>query len=483
MLFMHERRHACTGRQCVMARIFITVAIAWALVGALIMILGREAAAQAAPAPWARALDSLVNAELARTGTPGAQVAVVAGGKLVYSSAFGIADIETKRPVTPRTLFRVGSVTKMVTAAALTQMASQGTVDLQAPIGRYVPEIAGKRVANVTTHQLLSHSAGWLDNATAYGRMGEGALGEVFREITDTLFFTEPGRIISYSNPGYSMAGYVTEKAGKARYADIVDQLVIKKMGMPRATFRPLQALTHDFSHGHVGPTPVIVRPFTENTAQWAAGFLFTSAEEMARFTIALMDGGKLDGQQVLAPEAIAMMTTGHVAIPGAEDKYGYGLRIGTVNGQRVWAHGGSINGFDAQVTMFPDRQVAVLVFDNRSGSPLRGVVDAAARHAAGIVPAPAPAALPEPRDATAAERAAMLGTYRNGTVTLELAEQDGKLVLKQGANVMPARLVGSDRISARNPQGNAVSFLLVKDSTGKVEYLHGGLRSLGRLP
>lgn len=441
-------------------------------------------ASAATPRPaWAASLDSLIGAEITRTGTPGVQVVVVAGGKLAYSGAFGYADLETKRPVTAQTLFRVGSVTKMVTAAALTQMAAQGTVDLHAPIGRYVPEIAGKRVAAVTTHHLLTHSAGWLDNATAYGRMGEGALGEVFREVTDTLFFTEPGRIISYSNPGYSMAGYVAEQAGKARFGDIAEQLVLRRMGMPRATFRPLFALTHDFSHGYIGPAPVIVRPFTENTAQWAAGFLFTSAEELARFTIAMMDGGRLDGQPVMAPEAITMMTTGHMAIPGSDDRYGYGLRIGTVNGERVWQHGGSINGFDAQVTMFPDKQVAVLVFDNRSGSPLRGIVDAAARHAAGIAPGAAPETPPAPREATAAERAAIVGEYRNGGVRLAVAEENGALVLRQGANAFPVQLVGSERIIARAGTPNATTFLLVKDASGKVQFLHGGLRSLSRQP
>lgn len=432
---------------------------------------------------WAPELDSLVRSELTRTGTPGVQVVVVADGRIAYSGAFGVADIETKRPVTTQTLFRVGSVTKMVTGAAAAQMASQGTLDLEAPIGRYVPEIAGKRVGRVTTHQLLTHSAGWLDNAVAYGRMGEGALGEVMREVDDTLFFTEPGKVISYSNPGFSMAGYVLEQAAKARYGDIAEQLVLRKMGMPRATFRPLRALTYDFSHGHIGNGPVIVRPFTENTAQWAAGFLFTSAEEMARFTIALMDGGKLEGQQVLAPAAVTMMTTGHVDMPGTDGaRYGYGLAISARGGVRTWSHGGSINGFDAQVTMFPDRKLAVLVFDNRSGAPLNGIVDAAARLAAGLTPPRPPATDTTQRDATAAERAALAGTYRNGATIVGLLEADGALVARQGAATFPVKLVGEDRIAILLPQG-ARTFLVLRDGTGNVTYLHGSLRSLARTP
>lgn len=434
---------------------------------------------------WADSLDAHVKRELERTGTPGAQVVVVADGRVAYSGAFGVADIETKRPVSTQTLFRVGSVTKMVSAAAAAQLAAQGSLDLQAPIGRYVPELEGKRVANVTAHQLLTHSAGWLDNAVAYGRMGEGALGEVMREVNDSLFFTEPGRVISYSNPGYSMAGYVIERAGKARFADIVDQMVFGKLGITRATFRPLRALTYDFSHGHIGPAPVIVRPYTENTAQWAAGFLFTSAEEFARFPIALMDGGRLDGQQVLAPEAVRAMTTGYMEMPGTNGtRYGYGLAIGTSssNGERTWAHGGSINGFDAQVTMFPDRKLAVLVFDNRSGSPMNGIIDLAARLAAGITPASPPGA-PEARDATAAERAALVGAYRNGAVRIEFAEEAGKLVLRQGGVAMPVRMLGDDRASATPPQGAPLTFFLIRDGTGKVLYVHRGLRSLSRTP
>ena len=490
-------RHHPRGRGF---RLFAIIVAALFVLGLLLVLTPRAAASQqaqaaspaasSAPTPaassaWMASLDSLVTAELARTRTPGAQVAVVVDGKIAYSKGFGIADIETRRPVTDQTLFRVGSVTKMVTAAAAAQMAAEKTLDLNAPISRYVTEIAGKgpRVAGVTTHQLLSHSAGWLDNAVPYGRMGEGALGEVFTEITDTISFTEPGRVISYSNPGYSMVGYVIERAGHGRFASVVDRLVLKKMGMPHATFRPLSALTYDFSQGHIpsSAAPSIVRPFTENTAQWAAGFLFASAGELARFTIAMMDGGMLDGQRVLAPEAITMMTTGHMAMPGGTARYGYGLSVNTQSGQRVWRHGGSINGFDAQVTMFPDRKLAVLVFDNLSGSPLVGITDHVARLVAGISPDPVPT-LAEPREATAVERGQLVGTYRNGSATAALYEENGALMFKRDLTIATVKLIGDDRMVATPKVGSPTTMLLVRDpASGRVEYVHMGLRSLGR--
>ena len=447
---------------------------------ALVPALGIAQSPAARP-DWAASIDSLVQREMARTGTPGAQLAVVVDGRLAYAGAYGVADVETKRPVTPQTLFRVGSVTKMFTAATLAQLSSEGKLDLMAPIQTYVPELAGRRVGSVTTHQLLTHSSGWLDNAVAYGRMGEGALGEVFRVVGDTMFFTEPGRVISYSNPAFSMAGYVAEMAGKARFAALVDRMVLRKSNMPHATFRPLEAMTRDFSQGHQGEPAAVVRPYTENTAQWAAGFLMASAAEVAQFTRMLMNGGMLDDTRVLDAAAVEKMTTGYQAMPADPTaKYAYGLVIGTRGRDRVWQHGGSITGFDAQVVMFPDRKLSVVLVDNRGGAPMNGVIDAVALRVAGITPPPAPTAGQE-REASAAERQQLAGTYAMGTVKVSLTDRNGTLMFQQGAMEMPVRLAGPEMLIVRAPGGPGRTFTIVRDATGKPAYLHQGLRSLAK--
>jgi CubicO group peptidase (beta-lactamase class C family) len=348
------------------------------------MALATTLQAQTTP-PWAAALDSVVRREMARTGTPGVSLAVVVDGRIAYAQGYGVTNVESAQPVTRETLFRVGSVTKMFTGALLAQLEAEGLLDLDAPIGRTVPELRG-RVAQTTTLQLLTHSAGWRNNAVPYGRMGESALGEVMREVTDTLFIGEPGTF-RYSNPGFSMAGYVAEVAGDARYATQVTQRLLRPTGMQRATFKPLEALTWSASQGHLpGPTgaPTLVRPFTENTAQWAAGFLMASAEEVARFSVMLMDSGRVDGREVLAPAAWRRMTTPQVALPeaapGGRAQYGLGLVIREQDGATWWGHSGSITGFDAEVVMRPDRRRAVVLIDNRAGAPLQGVIDAALR-------------------------------------------------------------------------------------------------------
>lgn len=462
-----------------------TLVVMTALMFGGLALLAFTAGAQAPS--WEARLDSLVRAELERTQTPGAQVAVAHRGRVILSKAYGVADAETSRPVTPQTLFRIGSVTKMITGAMAAEMAVKGTLDLNAPISRYVPQLDGRRVGTVTTRQLLSHTAGWLDNAIPYGRMGEGALGEVMDEVGDTLFITDPSRIVSYSNPGFSMAGYVIERAGQQRYGSLAESIILRPMGMPHATFRPLAAMTRDFSQGHVGGpnSPAgIVRPFTENTAQWAAGFLMASAQDMARFAIAVMADGMLDGSRVLSSDAVRLLTTGVAPIPGdSAAKYAFGLMVSGQPGRRVWRHGGSINGFDAMLTMYPDLELAIVVHDNRGGSPLSGIETLVHEAVSGEAPrAPAPAA--EPRAPNATERAQLAGQYRIGRQVLQVIESGDSLVFVQNAMRMRVQLVGADRMRVTPPVTGAdpVTLILVRDASGRVEFLSQGLRAIPRV-
>jgi len=461
---------------------------ATAVLAALALATGARAA-RAQVAPDLAPLDSLVRSELARTGTPGASIAVVANGQIVYAKAFGIADVERGDPVTPETLFRVGSVTKMFTGALLAQLAEAGRLDLHAPISRYVPELEGKRVGTVTSHQLLTHTAGWLDNAVPYGRMGEGALGEVMREVGDTLFITEPGRVLSYSNPGYSMLGYVAEQAGGKRYAALMDELVLQPAGMTRSTFKPLVAMTMRVSQGHEGPrgaAATLVRPFTENTAQWGAGFLMSTATELAQFAQVVMAAGRQpNGGAALAPGAVRQMTTGHVVVPGQEatgGRYGYGLIVGRRGPLETLQHGGSINGFQSQVVMVPSRGFAVIILANRAGSQLPGVVDRAAELVLGELPGrPEP---PAGRSPTPAEIAELVGKYAVGTTSVEFIDRGGQLVFRQGAGEFPALIHGPHHVGITPPGASAPILLaLVPGPDGRIAYLHQGLRAIPRVP
>lgn len=457
-----------------------------AVSGAL-LLAASTAEAQTAPA-WAPALDSVVNAALASSRAPGATVAVVSNGQLVYAKGYGLANVETKQPMTADMLLRVGSVTKMFTGATLASLVEDKLLDMDKPISTYVPSLAGKRVGTVTTQQLMTHSAGWLDNAVAYGRMGEGALGEVMREVSDTMFFTDAGRTFSYSNPSISMAGYVAEMAGKKRYAALTEERVMRPAAMKLSTFKPLEALTWPTAMGHLvsGPNtpPSIVRPMTENTAQWAAGFLFSTAPELARFTMALMSSGASERAWAIRPGIVKRMTTGYVPHPGGSGldsaMYGYGLVVGSAKvagkTERVWTHGGSINGYNAQLTMVPGREASVVVLVNGPGSGIKAIESKALEFALG-----APLELKARatvRDLAPAERALLKGRYAMGSTTVELLERGDTLFLQQGTSTAPLKHGAAGELFIGGAQP---AFYRVEG--GKVTYVYLGSRALARQP
>src|SRR5215470_900223 len=243
-------------------------------------------------------LEKVALAELAETNTPGAAVGVVSGDRLVLAKGFGVSNVETGAPVTPDMLFRLGSTTKMFTAAALVTLSEEGKLKLDEPIGKYARGLSPK-VSQLTADQLLSHTSGLKDDAVMNGLHDDSALGETVRQVKADFLFAEPRRIFSYSNTGYWLAGYLIEQVSGGNYADLLSERLFKPLGMQRTTLRPTIAMTWPLSQGHnvpKGGSPQVIRPFADNAGNWPAGSIFSSVNDLARFTIAFMNGGRLEG-------------------------------------------------------------------------------------------------------------------------------------------------------------------------------------------
>ncbi|MCX6908254.1 MAG: serine hydrolase, partial [Verrucomicrobia bacterium] len=392
-----------------------------------------HAAAAPAKKPGFTELEAVVSTELRRANVPGCAVAVVVDGSLAFERGFGIANVDTGDPVKADMLFRIGSTTKMFTAATLVSLVEEGKVKLDEPVGTYVKGLAPK-IAAVTAHQLLTHSAGLADETQMEGPHDEAALGEGVRGFKDSLVFDAPATIYSYSNPGYRVAGFVAESAGGKRFADLVAERVLKPCGMVRSTFRPTEAMTWPLAVGH-GPKAngksFVVRPLADNAAGSPAGSLFTTAPEFARFCVAFMNGGKLDGKQALSSFVIEKLSTPHVAFAGREGHYGYGLSVKDEGGLRWLAHSGSRTGYGSTMKMCPEKKFAVVVLGNKTGAGLPRIAEKAVELALGLPPAPR-----EPRKKltmTAEEMNRLAGSYGNGRGGLVLRVRDGKLVGAQG--------------------------------------------------
>jgi CubicO group peptidase (beta-lactamase class C family) len=434
-------------------------------------------------------LEKVALEELKQTNTPGAAVAVVSGDRLVFAKGFGTANIETGAPVTPDMLFRVGSITKMFTAAVVVTLAEDKQINLDEPIGKYVKELNPK-LSVVTAHQLMSHTAGMTDESPSdYGAHDDSALAVYVRSLKEDHFFTEPGRIFSYSNPGFDVAGFLIEEFGGRPYADQMNKRLFEPLGMKSTTFRPTVAMTYPLSQGHSvsgKAKPTVIRPFGDNVAGWPDGFMFSSVNDLARFAIAFMDGGRIDGKQVLTPAAIARLSTPYADLHsrfGFENgKYGYGLFVHDYRGAHVVWHAGLILGFGALLQMVPARRFAVIVLANRSGSLLNKTAEKAMEL---MLPLGAKAAVKSEQalPVSQAEISEYVGTYRNTPESAELLAKQGTLILKREDGEFPTKKTGDHRFSIVKPNElEAEEFVLVRGRDGKTEYLHIGRHALKKV-
>src|SRR6185436_20110663 len=179
----------------------------------------------------------------------------------------------TGQAVAPEMLFRLGSTTKMFTAAALVGLAEEGKLKLAEPIGNSIPGL-DPRIAALTAHQLLTHTAGLTDESIMNGRHDDAALAAGIRAMDVSWLFTEPDAIHSYANPGYWIAGLACEQLAGKPYADVMDERLFHPLGMRRTTLRPTLAMTWPLALGHgvKSGKAVIVRPQADNAATWPAG-------------------------------------------------------------------------------------------------------------------------------------------------------------------------------------------------------------------
>ncbi|WP_433555408.1 serine hydrolase domain-containing protein [Pseudonocardia xinjiangensis] len=373
-------------------------------------------------------LDGLVPAALDRSGIAGAAVTVVHNGQVLSARGFGYADSGSEgtpsRPVDPdRTLFRVGSVSKVFVATAVMQLVEQGKIDLDADVGRYLDFPLPRTFDRaVTMRHLLSHTAGFeerLENIITLGETTVNLRDTVAVEPPDQVF--EPGTVPAYSNYGYALAGYVVERVSGTPFDDHVERTVLGRAGMTSSSFaQPLPPeLRSRLSHGYAtdsGPAA----PF-ETVGPAPAGALTASATDMGRFILAHL-GEAGPEQTLLRPGTAALMrqpALDSTSLGTLADgpRMALGLFDESRNGHRIVGHGGDTQYFHSHLQIYPDDRTGVFVTLNSTGRGATDTLDLRQSLLDGFADRyfPAAAASAAPRTATATSHAAMAaGTYEN---------------------------------------------------------------------
>ncbi len=427
-------------------------------------------------------LEKVVTDELKDIGAPGAAVVLVSGDQIVYAKGFGVASIETQAPVTPTMLFRIGATTRMFTATALTTLAEEGKIGLHEPVGHYIKGLSPK-MSQVTTHQLLTSTAGLKDEALMYGPHDDAALAEGIRAWKDDYFIAAPGQKFFYSNPGYWLAGLVLEEVTGKPFADQMSDRLFKPLGMNSSTFRPMIAMTFPLAQGHDNygkERPVVVRPIADHAGTWPSGSLYSSASDLVRFVIAFMNGGKIEERQILAPAVIAKLSTPYIEIPGTSRSYGYGLIINEYRGVRLLRHGGGRLGYGSLIVMAPKHRFAVIILTNLNSAMFNQSAEKALELMLPLTPKPG---LGTTVAMNAAEMMNYVGVYSDPPSRAEILIRDGQLFLKEYGLSLPVNKTVDNRLVIAPPLSSQTEVIeLVPGSDGRIEYLRRGWRTYKRI-
>jgi CubicO group peptidase (beta-lactamase class C family) len=415
-------------------------------------------------------------------GIPGIAVAIVQNGEIVFAEGFGIASVETSAKITPDTVFQVGSSGKMLTAAAVLELAAANELRVDQPIGRLAKGLA-PAIADLTVHQLLAQTSGLRDMPGGDGEHGADAHARFVRSLSAADRLLPAGLAFSYSNIGYSVAGFAASAAAGKEFGRVIQERVFQPTGMRRSTVYPLEAMTWPMAVGH-RKTPAgsleVVRPMVHDARLWPSGYVFSSATDLARFAAAVLGNGRLLGKQVLHADTPKLMLTRHAQIPNIfqDGAYGYGLILHRWRGIEVAEHAGSMDGFAALVRMVPSRRIAVVALANGE-MPAGRTVDAALELLIPLAPPAAPPDDGEPLEFRSDEMRRYVGTYQNRG-TFQLSMRDGSLFVQQNNGpIRPIVKVGARRFVASGPNGRPrLRFVLTPEQDDHPAYLQFSLWS-----
>lgn len=299
---------------------------------------------------------------------PGVQLAVMRDGRLVWNAAVGMADLEQRVPVTPGTRFRIGSVSKPLTATALAILARSGRLDLDAPVQRYVPGFP-THGATITLRQLAGHLSG-LRHYTDAEDLSTRHFGSVDEAVAvfagDSLLFA-PGTRFSYSSYGYVLASAAIERAAGQPFTAAMRRLVFAPAGMSHTTFDYADSVIpgrarpyHRAWDGAAWVGPVSNAPFVDLSNRWAAGGVLSTAGDLARFGDALLRGRLVDGATQ------EMMWTSQRTAADSATGYGLGFFVAPdAQGRPRVYHGGNATGATAKLVIYPADRVVVAILWN----------------------------------------------------------------------------------------------------------------------
>lgn len=324
-------------------------------------------------------VDPIVASELAREHIPGAVFVLVQNGKVVYQRGYGFADIATRRPVDPeRTIWRIGSISKVFTATAVVQLADQGKLRLSDDANVYLRrfKVPSTFPEPVRIWHLLTHTAGFDEIRPGTRAETEAGLLPLAEFLAPKLVrLRPPGRLISYSTYGISLAGHIVEQVSGLDFETYLRRNIWQPLGMTHASISVPDSAKRDLAIGYEWDRGANQPASWEWYHSTPASSINASGSDMAHFIIAHLQNGRYEGNRILSESAARGMHqqhfTSHPELPG----FAYGFYESFTNGERILEHGGNVEGFAAQLTLLPEHGIGFFIASQHEPAELKDVV------------------------------------------------------------------------------------------------------------
>ncbi|MCP4659558.1 MAG: serine hydrolase [bacterium] len=416
-------------------------------------------------------LTELIEVETARLNVPSLSIALVDDQHIVWQRGFGSQNAAGV-PASENTVYRVGSLSKVVTATAVVQAAEKGLVDLDAPITDYLPELVFVDPFDseqaITLRHLHAHRAGILRESPVghYFDTTVPSIEEAVKSIIGTELIHPVGSTTKYSNMGPTVAALVLERVTGVPFKEYVRENILDALGMTSSSFlRDREAIHRNLADaymigfdGEFFPAPVF------ELGALAAGNLYSTVGDMSRFIMMFFDQGMAGETRILAPETVEDMMTLRFPNDDGGRAFGIGFMVGDLDGRKLVSHAGAIYGFASIFVALPEEKLAVVVLNDVdlangldgkiASQALRLMLNA--KTGAGLD------LLPEAVDPPAAEIEALVGAYVSGDRPAFATLEGGTLQLQLDGTTRIIRQVadGSFISDGHEIYGGAIQFV-----------------------
>ncbi|MEO7966901.1 MAG: serine hydrolase domain-containing protein [Gemmatimonadaceae bacterium] len=326
-----------------------------------------------------RLFSAWLESQIAYRGLPGIAVGVVSDQRLVWSKGFGFADVKGGRAMTPQTLFRMASHSKLFTATSIMQLREQGKVRLDDPVSKLLPwfslKPAGDDDGEVTVEELLTHSSGLPREAGDHWSTNQfPSTDDLKKLMADRPASFPPSTRWKYSNLAYSIAGLVVEAASGEKWGDYVQRHIFSPLGMTASSVdKNDPALTVGYGRRMPDGTRAII-PFIDARGMGSATGISSNVDDMAKFVSAQFRLGKMGGAQILSSSSLRLMHR----VRSVEENWGSGTGIGfgisRIKDRTYVGHGGGYLGNTTNTLIQLDDKIGVIVLTNTNDSDPGGI-------------------------------------------------------------------------------------------------------------